>query len=201
MKRLLVLMLLTLYASIFFAQDVTTFLGIPVDGTLRTFRRKLIDKGFMPQRQRDGTEVYLGEFNGRDVCLYVGTTKNKVSRVAVKDLGEIPASDIKARFNSLVSQFEKNNKYSSYYDVMDGQCLWPESAFDQFIPWDEDPCFEITNNNKKYEAVFYQKGKNNDPENILERVVWFTISWWNGKYNICMFYDNGYNREAAEDDI
>lgn len=69
MKRLISFCFMVLCAMTLFAQkDVTTFLGIPVDGTYSAMRKKLIAKGFKPQRLgRD--EYFSGRFNGEDVQL------------------------------------------------------------------------------------------------------------------------------------
>lgn len=46
--------------------DVTTFLGIPVDGFKSEMKQKLVSKGFVPKKV--GTNEFLeGEFNGTDV--------------------------------------------------------------------------------------------------------------------------------------
>lgn len=44
--------------------DVTTFLGIPVDGTVSSMKQKLIAKGF-----KQNSNMLSGQFNGQDVCL------------------------------------------------------------------------------------------------------------------------------------
>ena len=51
MKKLLFSLLATLLTLSLYAQnDVTTFLGIPVDGFKSEMRQKLIDKGFTPKK-------------------------------------------------------------------------------------------------------------------------------------------------------
>lgn len=52
---------------------------------------------------------------------------------------------IKIRFNELCRQFENNKKYKSMTDK------------EQTIPDDEDLSYEMTVNNKRYEAVYYQQ--------------------------------------------
>lgn len=51
---------------------------------------------------------------------------------------------IKIRFNELCRQFENNKKYKSMTDK------------EQTIPDDEDLSYEMTVNNKRYDAGFYQ---------------------------------------------
>ena len=65
-------------------------------------------------------------------------------------------------------------------------------------------------NNKRNEAVFYQKLENeidyNDVDNALsalenmeKKSVWFMIDERYGKYRLLMFYDNGYNQANGDD--
>lgn len=128
-------------ASNCFAQkDVTKFLGIPVDGTKSAMIQKLKAKGFTYNERKD---ILEGEFNGRNVYLIIGTNKGKVYRIAVADAIGSNEINIKERFNRLCRQFKYNDKYMSYID-------------DYEIPEDEDISYEMTINNKRYEAAFYQ---------------------------------------------
>lgn len=216
------LLVLTSFAQ----KDVTTFLGIRVDGFKSEMKRKLIAKGFMP-KQSDGTEYFEGEFNGTDVQIFIGTNNNKVFRLMVCDKNMLSEADIKIRFNKLVSQFENNKRYTSL-----GKYTIPDS---------EDISYKMTVNNKTYEAIFYQnidKSKldtvtiinqareelstkyteeelNSPTEEIQEEItsiaiskcidllykkpVWFKISKFYGEYYISMFYDNEYNHANGED--
>ena len=54
-------------------RDVTKFLGIPVDGYKTEMQKKLIGKGFTYNSLYD---FYEGEFNGRDVNVYVVTNND-----------------------------------------------------------------------------------------------------------------------------
>lgn len=140
MKKILSLLMMTLCLLIAHAQtDVTTFLGIPVDGSKSDMREKLIAKGFTPVQ---GLDYLQGEFNGEDVILVICTNKNKVYRIMLADVIMRGESDIKNRFNALVHQFENNKNYVSVdkYAISD----------------DEDISYEMTTHKKKYNAVFYQ---------------------------------------------
>ena len=70
--------------------------------------------------------ILEGEFNGFD------------------DKNTLDETGIKIRFNKLCRQFENNKKYE------------PMTDKEQTIPDDEDLSYEMTVNNKRYEAVFYQ---------------------------------------------
>lgn len=140
-KTLSILFLLMLSISVCAQQkDVTRFLGIPVDGSKSEMIRKLKAKGF--ESNPYDKEVLTGEFNGTTVNVRVVTNNNKVCRIFVADAMPQSAGDIVIRFNRLCRQFENNGKYA-YYD-------------DFTIPDDEDVRYEMTVNNKRYEAIYYQ---------------------------------------------
>ena len=227
MKRIFLFYIMAIMAISMSAQnDVTTFLGIPVDGFKSEMKQKLVSKGFVPKKV--GTNEFLeGEFNGCNVNVWIGTTNNKVYRIMLADNNTVDEAQIKIRFNNLVSQFENNKRYFSLgkYTLSD----------------EEDISYEMTVHNKNYEAYFYQvpdmektytvalqeKVRNellskyteaelkNPSEEITEEIkntvikigtglvlmkpVWFKIVRVNGEYYICMFYDNEYNRSHGED--
>ena len=206
--------------------DVTTFLGIPVDGLKSEMKQKLVSKGFVPKKV--GTNEFLeGEFNGTDVRVFIVTNNNKVYRIMLCDVNTRDEADIKNRFNKLVSQFENNKRYTS----LDKYTLSDE----------ENILYEMTVNKKNYEALFYQvpnkekvdtlalqkKVRNellskyteaelkNPSEEITKEIkntaikigmemmfmkpVWFRICESYGEYYITMFYDNEYNHANGED--
>lgn len=208
-----------------FAQnDITKFLGIPVDGSKSEMIRNLKTKGFKLSKIGDN-EVLTGRFNGSDVQVFISTENGKVSRIMVCDENTMSETDIKIRFNRLCSQFKDNGKYLSLDDYT--------------IPEDEDISYEMAVHNKRYEAIFYQLPEGEAMEklqasilkdvqdkytpeqlespteeirtqiisdtfdkmiNILRnKPVWFMISEIYGKYYITMFYDNEYNRANGED--
>ena len=145
MKRVLLpILMLFLASAVMYGQqkEVTKFLGIPVDGSKSEMIRQLKEKGFKPTP--DDPEVLTGEFNGMDVNLYVVTNKGKVWRIMVADNHLASETDIRIRFNNLCHQFENNKKYM------------PMSYSGYEIPKDEDIDYEITVNDKRYEAIYYQ---------------------------------------------
>lgn len=228
MKRLLFILLAMIATITSFAQqkDVTSFLGIPVDGTKTEMKQKLIAKGFVPKKFGD-EEFLEGEFNGCNVNVYIRTNNNKVYRIMVADKNNVDEAQIKIRFNNLVSQFENNKRYFP----LDKYTLSDE----------EDISYEMTVHNKNYDAYFYQvpdmekadtlalqeKVRNellskyteaelkNPSEEISKEItntaikigtewmlmkpVWFRICESYGKYYIAMYYDNEYNRSHGED--
>lgn len=221
-----ILLALSLSITMYAQKDVTTFLGIPVDGYKSEMRQKLIKKGFTPKRHGKD-EYFKGEFNGTDVHVYIVTNNNKVYRIMVCDANTQNEANIKIRFNNLVSQFENNKRYSS---------------LDQYsISEDEHISYEMLVNHKNYEAIFYQnpiiekidsvavlskmreallqkytKEQLQNPteeiqrdiqattmsigaELIIKKPVWFKLCESFGEYYITIFYDNEYNRANGED--
>lgn len=142
MKRLLTLSMLFICVTTLFAQnDVTKFLGIPGDGSKSEMIQKLKAKGFRYDSELD---CLKGEFNGRDSYISVVTNSDKVYRIMVRDATSSSESNIKIRFNTLCRQFENNKKYQS------------TSSESYIIPEDEDISYNISVNNKRYQASYFQ---------------------------------------------
>ena len=218
MKKLLsITMLLISSLFIYAQQDVTKFLGIPVDGSKSEMIQKLKAKGYTSSPL--DKDVLVGEFNGADVNIHVVTNNNKVYRIMICDVNNIDERAIQIRFNRLCEQFVNNSKYSSL----------PLEEY--MIPDDEDISYEITVHKNRYEAVFYQKTDetfmakqieaafpqytkeqlanpceelraeivNFVTQYISKKAVWFMINERLGKYCITMYYDNEYNNANGED--
>ena len=194
MRNLFVVVIALLISAVTFAQnDVTTFLGIPVDGTKTAMIQKLKAKGFTYDATYDMLE---GEFNGKGVEVLIVTENNKVYRICLIDKNETTESQIKIRFNTLCRQFEKNEKYLPV-------------KYNQEIDENEDISYEMLVHKKEYQAAFYQVGPGGvesyfdksleDMEQLSNKVVWFTISERYGKYVIAMYYDNYKNQANGED--
>ncbi len=194
MKNLFAVIIASLVSVALFAQnDVTTFLGIPVDGTKSAMIQKLKAKGFTYDATYDMLE---GEFNGRSVNILIGTENNKVYRICLIDKIETSESQIKIRFNTLCRQFEENGKYLPMND-------------NQEISESEDISYEILVHNKEYQAGFYQVGpegassyynkSTEEIEQLSNKIVWFRIAEVYNKYIIVMYYDNYKNQSNGED--
>lgn len=190
MKRFLSVLFLVFACAMSYGQgapDVTRFLGIPIDGTRSEMISKLKAKGFTSV---PGTDMLEGEFNGKNVYVNVQTNNRKVWRIGVIDKNGCDKTQIKINFNNLCRQFEENPRYINFKD-------------DQTIFEDEDIDYEITVNDKRYEAVFAQKSSAGDIDpSAVNRLVWFVVSKAPssyGKYVIMMFYENGYNKANGED--
>jgi len=218
MKKLLtIVLLLTLTAATYAQEDVTKFLGIPVDGTKSAMIQKLKAKGFTYNSTYDWLE---GEFNGRNVQMSVVTNNNKVWRIMVQDATVSSETDIKVRFNGLCRQFEKNSKYIS---LADGS---------QTLSEDENISYKMLVDKKRYEAAYYQRPDTTIAKTVVQqyamskytqeqlsnpteeiqkdlfmysmdmiakKTVWFMINEKYGEYRILMYYDNEYNHSDGED--
>ena len=185
-------MSLMLAMSMFAQKDVTKFLGIPVDGTKAEMIRKLKAKGFTSTAY--DKDILEGEFNGQDVYIHVVTNNNKVYRIVVVDAYGVDETDIRIRYNNLCEQFSNNINYMS--------------GGDYSIPMGEDISYEMIVNNKRYDAIFFQKAFNDSAittDEFLElsskKVVWFSIreDIMVGKYLIMIYYENLYNKANGQD--
>ena len=223
MKKIILMMIAMIISFASFAQnkDVTKFLGIPVDGTKTEMKQKLIAKGFVPKKMGD-YEWLEGEFNGRDVKVYICTNNNKVYRIMLADKNNVDEAQIKIRFNRLVEQFENNKRYSAFgeYSISNEEDISFEISVHNKIyaaRYSQDPDFENigakiqTAIEEKYSAEELKNPSEtvkNDIEDITNKIglanllmkhVWFRIAEDNGEYCICMYYDNEYNHANGED--
>ena len=222
MKKLIIfpLLFVAVFAS---AQiEVTKFLGIPVDGNKQQMIQKIKEKGYLYNSNYDRLE---GEFNGRDVFIYVVTNNKKVYRILVEDAVYSSEGDIKIRFNTLLRQFENNNQKYFSMSTEDGE-----------LSESEDISYEMTVNNKRYEAAFIQTNNTLDSVTLSKKMeefnkenygddylldmtdeqildasikfflslyidnsVWFMINERYGRYGILLYYDNNRNRANGEE--
>ncbi len=219
MKTLIALLFTIMPLVAFGQEDVTKFLGIPVDGFKSDMIRKLQAKGYTLEKTYDGTEYLTGEFNGEEVNIYIVTDNNKVWRIMVADQNERNEEQIRLRFNNLFKQFVTNGKYIPLNDFT--------------IPDTEDISYEMLVNKKQYGASFFQLSTDtatfnkeirevllskytpeqcaNPTQEMAEELnaiviekcshknVWFLISEIGVKYCIFMYYDNEKNRANGEE--
>lgn len=198
MKKFFITALLLLAVMAASAQkEVTEFLGIPVDGKKSKMIKKLEAKGFTKNPYVENK--LSGEFNGKNVDVYVVTHNNKVCRIMVYYVRGLDEDDIKVQFNVLCRQFKNNKKYVGRAEELSDE---------------EDISHEMTVNHKRYEAYFYQSltgrglpeelddaGFEEIVKNVMNRSVWFMINEdkGDGSYDILIYYDNEYNKANGED--
>lgn len=176
MKTLALSIILSLISFNAVCQNTIKFLGIPVEGTKKQMIAELENKGY---EYDSYTDMLTGEFNGKDVNISVQTVNNRVWRIGIIDERSTDESNIKIRFNNLYDQFLNNGKYTV--------------AFGSQIADKDDISYEITVNNKRYEASFVLK----DPS--INGIVWYMISEHLGSYRIIMFYENRDNAANGDD--
>ena len=148
MKKIFCTILLALITLLSFGQNkgAIQFLGIPIDGPKSQFTTKLKEKGFTYDSYLEG---YKGQFNGKNVEVYIHTNHNLVDRVYVA-FPTTTEKEIKNEFNRLLSQFNNTGKYM-------------DLSFNKEISDDEDISREITVNNKRYQASFSYFDPERDP--------------------------------------
>ncbi|WP_209390867.1 hypothetical protein [Chryseobacterium sp. RR2-3-20] len=223
-KFILVLLIFIFFKPLNAQNDVTKFLGIPIDGSKVEFIKNLKLKGF--SNSLTDKQILVGEFNETLVNINIATTNNRVSRVMVSDANTVDEASIKIRFNKLCQQFQNNDKYLKLTD-------------DNYeISEQEDISYEMTVKNKFFDALYYQKTEidkseiakqvktsllskytNEQIENpteeinkeieqkvfsvlidkITKKAVWFRIyQLGDDQYYISIYYDNEYNRANGE---
>ena len=223
MKRIILMMIAMMISFSSFAQnkDVTKFLGIPVDGTKTEMKQKLIAKGFVPKKMGD-LEWLEGEFNGRNVNVYICTNNNKVYRIMLADKNTVDEAQIKIHFNNLVKQFENNKRYYAFgdYSLSDEEDISYEMIVHNKIYaayYSQNPDFEYIDTKvqiaikEKYSAEELKNPSETIKKDIADitdkitfdefsmKPVWFRIVSYNGEYYISMYYDNEYNHANGED--
>lgn len=148
MRKVFYIVVLSLFVFSAYGQNSGSlkFLGIPVDGTKAQFVTALKAKGFYYSSLSEG---YKGQFNGKDVDVYVHTNHNLVDRVYVA-FPSTTEEGIRTEFNRLLEQFQNTGKYLAL-------------TVNEKIPAEEDISYEITVNNKRYQASFCYFDPERDP--------------------------------------
>lgn len=150
MKRFFIFIALVLaLVNISYAQnDVTTFMGIPVDGTKNEMIKQIKSKGFKLVDKKLG--VLEGDFNGNKSQVYIMTNRNKVDCISVCDkYSSTNEKLVISRFNRIVNQFYNNGNYiiPAGYSVED--FLIPDNEHQLW--------YNIKNDEKTYYAYFIQR--------------------------------------------
>ena len=122
MKKLLLVLFIPLLS--YAQKDVTQFFDIPVDGFKPQMVKKIKSKGYtVSTKYEDALE---GEFNGKDVYISIGTVNNKVWRVLLLDQNSTDEINIRIRFNTLIQQFQNNDRYITLADSIVSKYTIPE---------------------------------------------------------------------------
>lgn len=141
MRRFITTIILLLVSILAIAQTsvegTLKFLNIPIDGTKENMISRIKEKGFRYDSYKD---CLRGQFNGKDVEVYVVTNHNVVDRIYVA-YPEMSESRVITEYNILLGQFNRNKKYIALQE-------------NEKIPDNEDLSYEMTVKNKKYGASF-----------------------------------------------
>ena len=156
MKKTLLIALLTLLSAVCFGQNggPLKILGIPIDGTEAQFVSKLKTKGFS---YNSVYESYKGQFNGKSVDVYIHTNHNVVDRVYVA-FPYTSEESIRVEFNRLLQQFKDTGKYM-------------DLSMNEEIPEKDDISYEMSINNKRYQASFSYFDSDRDPVAFMDALL------------------------------
>lgn len=156
MRKTLFIALLSLLPMLAFSQNggPIKFLGIPIDGAEAQFAAELKKKGFTYSSLY---ESYTGQFNGKNVVVYIHTNHNMVDRVYVS-FPPTTEEGIRVEYNRLLAQFKDTGKYL-------------DLSMNEKIPESDDISYEITVKNKRYQASFSYFDTDRDPIVIMEALM------------------------------
>lgn len=143
---------LVLFTSIFFSlsisaqREVTTFMGIPIDGTTENMIRELNNKNFklLSQHGYNGNIIMEGMFNGDWAQIMIFHNRNLVHSIVVS-IRLTGAKAAKTAFNHIHAQMSRSWKY------------WPhQDSSIPYIPNNADIDYELRCDNDKYKLDFSQ---------------------------------------------
>ena len=125
MKRLFIILVLTISSLSLYSQEHLKFKGVPINGSLDTFVETMKTKGYTLVESRQGVALMQGTFAGVKLCrIFIVSTNDVVWKVAA----EFPSHDtwleVKREYNRLKDSFA--TKYG----------IKPES--EERLPNDED---------------------------------------------------------------
>ena len=210
-------------------KDVTKFLGIPVDGTKLEMINKLKAKGFKisPYNKDVLTGEFNGyDVNvhivtrNRKVWRILVSDANTVNEADIRirfnnlcyqfDKNEkyTTMSLSGDTINYRISENEdisynmnvKNKRYEAAYyqkpEQMDTLAIANMLKNKLYSKYTEE---QIKNPTEEMKVEMYRESLIAMLEVVTKKPVWFTISEFQGKYYISMFYDNVYNQANGED--
>ena len=112
MKKLIFTLVLMLATTNLMAQEHLSFKGIPIEGSITEFCKKLEAKGLTSMGTEDNVTLFTGDFTGREATIAVAATddgKNVFSVVVLFDSSE--------EWNTLVNTYDYyKDLYTRKYD-------------------------------------------------------------------------------------
>lgn len=101
MKRI-IFTLTMLFATVnLMAQEHLSFRGIPIEGSIKEFCKKLEAKGFTSMGSEQNIEVFIGDFTGREATIGVAATNDGENVFSV-----VVFFDSCGEWNTLVNTYE-----------------------------------------------------------------------------------------------
>ena len=180
MKRILttaIAFLLTLTLSA--QSNITTFMGIPVDGTKAAMTTMLLKNGLV----KSGNDFIISNIEGRSFLVRIMTNKGKVYRISmVETKGTSDVNSILTKYENLIDEFRTN------------ETLYCEYEYNKPVDPAHAPYWKEFIHQGAYYAEFFQVS---DPQ-LYSRRVAFRITDEFGDYRIERLYDNIYNLPEGE---
>lgn len=178
MKKLMIALAMLLVSGVAMAQDVTTFMGIPIDGTVESVKSKLKAKGF---REEGIYKNLKGEFFGREAWVSVFGDKGLANTVGVvfyclddKDYAKLLYNRI---FDGMLDcgryVYEDGEKIGENVDLLKELLTADRNCLDSF---------------------FLQNGNEDSP-------VVVSVEYKEGEYNVVMVYWNEKNKHDINNDL
>lgn len=180
MKRILttaIAFLLTLTLSA--QSNITTFMGIPVDGTKAAMTAYLLKNG----AKRQGKDLIFNSIDGNPYIIRLMTNKGRVWRVSMVDgKGTKNVEQILGIYEEMIDSYRANETQYCEYEYNKPVDPAHEQYWENFI------------HQGAYYAEFFQVS---DPQ-LYSRRVAFRITDEFGDYRIERLYDNVYNLPEGE---
>lgn len=175
MKRTLSIIITLMLTLTLSAQDnITTFMGIPVDGTREVMTAKLLKNGVV----KKDNNLIVKDIEGGTYFIQLKTHKGKVYRVSmVETKGTDDVNRIIGRFDSLVEEYRENTALYCEFEYNHPVIADSIDTKEQYI---KQGCFF---------AEFFQKA---DPQ-LYSKRIGIQITDRYGDYRIERLYDNVYN--------
>lgn len=215
MRNILTITVLLFAFSLHAQKEVTTFLGIPVDGTKSEMINKLKEKGFTYKLYAD---CLTGKFNNKDVIVYVVTQNDKVWRIFILEDCNYDRHNVILRYNELLSQFEKDINYtkatgSEILSFPDSEYTFPDDINDEYALFIQENKTKVIDQIKPLLLQKYSEAQLANPDigitlgiqiEIIEyactkaqKLFGFNIVETDGMYHITLYYDNLHNHQKS----
>lgn len=175
MKHSLTIVLSLLLTLTMSAQsNITTFMGIPVDGTKESMTMKLLKNGV----EKRGRDLMIDDVLGTSYFIRLMTNKGKVYRISMTEAkGTEDMNTIINKFYSIVEEYKENTQLYCELEPNHPVMAENDEIKKQYI---KDGC---------YLAEFFQQA---DPQ-LYSRRIGIQITDKYGDYRIERLYDNVHN--------